>query len=437
MSRSRLRLLFGWPGPRWVFPAAGALMAVGSFLANRATAGSDYVTWSAVATAWHESLWVPGSLMAGAAAALGAAYFPKASPVGSALRPRVHAGLFLAHGLALAGWLCLGHALGLVPIHLAAARQATAGVLAAQDVVVGLAGVTALALIGFCVGAAVRHWVIAPAVAALAFAVMGLPNEPLFMPLGLLLPVRQWTPSSPRFETSPSTAVFTVVASIGICLLVATVASWAACRGSVRRQARPLLTWLATVSLLALLAFAWRPDLTVVDRPVPRVCEQVGGTEVCLHAANQPAMARTVDVVARLRAAGLAPMLRQVTDVAVADHDLPRAGEVIIRLDPGPRDRRFLAATIPDQVALQVGEAVTLGGCLQADRTIGSQDAASVLYKRVVRLAGFEHLADAFGPVEPPPAARPLTTMTAEEIGRFVQVNQELIRSCRLLAALR
>jgi hypothetical protein len=433
---NRLRLVLGWPGPLWVFPAAGALMAVGTFLATRGVLGSDYVTWSTVATSWHESLWIPGSLEAGVAAALGATYFPKGSPVAAALRPRVGARLFLTHGLSLAVWLCLGHSLGLVPVHLAAARQATAGALAVQDVAVGLAGVATLAVIGFCVGAAVRHWVIAPAVAVLAFAVMGLPNEPLFMPIGLLLPVRQWTPSSPRFETNSATAAFAVVASIGICLLAAAVASWAASRGSVRRQGRPLLTWLAAVGALTAIAFAWRPALTVVDLPVPRVCQQVDGAEVCLHAANQPAMARTVDVVARLRAAGLAPMLYQVTDIAVSDHDTPRTGEALINLDPSPRDRRFIAATVPDQVALQVSEAVMLGGCLRPGQTTESYDIATVLYARILQLAGFDELAGAFGPDEPSPAARKLTVMSAEQVGAFVQTNQELIRSCRLSAAL-
>ncbi|MEE6306311.1 hypothetical protein V1634_05630 [Plantactinospora veratri] len=412
-------------------------MATGSFLATRDIAGSDYVTWSAVATSWHESLWISGSLLSGVAAALGATYFPKASPVAAALRPRVAAGLFLVHGLALAVWLCLGHALGLVPVHLAAARQATAGALALQDVVVGLAGVATLAVIGFCVGAAVRHWVIAPAVAVLAFAVMGLPNEPLFMPIGLLLPVRQWTPSSPRFELNPATAAFAVVASIAICLLAASVASWAASRGSVRRQGRSNFTWLAVVGALTAIAFVWRPALTVVDHPVPRVCQQVEGTEVCLHAANEPAMARTVDVVARLRAAGLAPMLHQVTDVGVSDHDIPRNGEALINLDPSPRDRRFLAATIPDQVALQVSEAITLGGCLQPGQGTESYDAATVLYARILQLAGFDDLAGAFGPAEPSPEARKLTAMNAEQVRAFVKTNQELISSCRLSAGLR
>lgn len=428
------RLLFSWPGPLWVFPAAGALMAAGSFLANRGTLGSDYVTWSAVAAAWHESLWIPGSVAAGAAAALGATYFPKASPVAAPIRPRVGAGLFLIHGLALAVWLCLGHVLGLVPIHVAAAQQATAGAMAFQDVIVGLAGVTTLALIGFCLGATVRHWVIAPAVALLAFAVMGLPNEPLFRPIGLLLPVRQWA-SSPRFELNPPTAVFAVVASIGICLLAASVAAWAGSRRSVRRQGRPLLTWLAAVGALVVIAFAWRPELVVVDRPVPRVCQQVDGTQVCLHAANQPAMARTVDVVARLRAAGLSPMLHQVTDLAVSNRTIPRAGEALIRLDPSPRDRSDFAATIPEQVAFQVSEAVLLGGCLQPGQTIDNFDIAAVLYDRVLQLAGFEELADGVGPPEPPPAARKLTTMNAEQVGTFVQTNQESIRSCRLSQA--
>lgn len=434
---TRLPLLFGWPGPRWLFPASGALMATGSWLATRDVAGSEYVTRSAVSTSWHESLWITGSLVAGAAAALGAMLFPRASPVTAVLRPRVGAGLYLVHGLALALWICLGHAVGLMPIHLAAIRQAGSGMLAPQDVAAGLAGLCALTVLGFGVGAAVRHWVIAPAVAIGTFAVMGLPNEPLFMPIGLLLPMRQWTPSSPRFELNPPTAVFAIIAAIGICLLAAALASWAGSRGSVRRQGRPLLVWLAAVVTLTAIAFAWRPDLTVVDQPVPGVCRQVDATAVCLHAANQPAMARTIDVVTRLRAAGLAPVLRQVTDIALSDHDTPRAGEALIRLDPSPKDRRFVAATISEQVALQVSEALTLTGCIQDGQSSEGYDTATVLYSRILQLAGFDELAGAFGPADPPPAARRLTTMSAEQISAFVETNQELIRSCRLPATLR
>ncbi|WP_018728790.1 hypothetical protein [Salinispora oceanensis] len=175
----RLRLLLGWPGPSWVFPAAGVLMAAASLLATNSLLAADYVTWAAVSAAWHESLWIPGSVAAAAAAALGAAYFPRSSPLAAPLRPRMGDGLFLMHGLALAFWLCLGHATGLVPAHIAAARQATSGALAPSDVIVGLAGLAALTLIGFCLGVALRHWVVAPAVGVLTFAVMGLPNAPL------------------------------------------------------------------------------------------------------------------------------------------------------------------------------------------------------------------------------------------------------------------
>ncbi|MGH3680085.1 MAG: hypothetical protein ACRDT2_07520 [Natronosporangium sp.] len=411
-------------------------MAAGSFLATRGTLGSDYVTWSAVATAWHESLWVSGPLTAGAAAALGATYFPRASPVAAPIRPRVGAGLFLIHGLALAVWLCLGHAVGLVPIHVAAARQATAGALALPDVVVGLAGVTTLALLGFCLGAAVRHWVIAPAVAVVAFGVMELTNEPLFRPIGLMLPVRQWA-SSPRFEMNPPTAVFAVVAAIGICLFAASVAAWAGSRGSVRRQRLPLLTWLAVVGALAVIAFAWRPELVVVDHPVRRLCQQVDGTQVCLHAANQPAMASTVDVVIRLRAAGLSPILHQVTDLAISDHTIPRPGEALIRLDPSPRDRSSYAADIPEQVAAGVSESITLGGCLRPDVTLEDHDIATVLHNRVLQLAGFHELTNRFGPSEPPPGAQELTIMNAEQVITFVQINEESIFSCRLSQASR
>ncbi|MFF0656883.1 hypothetical protein [Micromonospora tulbaghiae] len=430
----RLRLLLGWPGPSWVFPAAGVLMAAASLLATNSLLAADYVTWAAVSAAWHESLWIPGSVAAAAAAALGAAYFPRSSPLAAPLRPRMGDGLFLMHGLALAFWLCLGHATGLVPAHIAAARQATSGALAPSDVIVGLAGLAALTLIGFCLGAALRHWVVALAVGVLAFAVMGLPNAPLLRPIGLILPVRQFV-TTPRFELNPPTTLFAVVAATGICMLAASLACWAMSRGSVRSNGRPLLTWLAAVAALTAIAFAWRPELYVVDRPVARTCQQVESTQVCLHAANAPAMVRTIDVVGRLRDAGLAPVLRRVTDYAVSDHDKPSPGEAFVNLDPGPLDRRFVAATIPDQVAFLVSEAMTLSACSQPGRTLEARDIAASLQGRILNLAGFGQLADSVAPAQPPPAAQRLTTMNAEQLIEFVQANQQLIRSCGLSPA--
>lgn len=430
---NHLRLLCGWPGPSWVFPASGAFMAVGSFLATMKVLDSDYVTWFVVTTAWHESLWSTGAIAAGGAAALGAAYFPKASLAAAPIRPRVNGGLFLIHGLALALWLCMGHALGLTPIHIAAAREATAGALALQGVVIGLSGLTALTVIGFCIGAAVRHWAIAPAVAAFAWAIMYLPYEPLFRPIGLLLPVRQWS-SSARFEINPPTAVFAAVASVGICLLAASLAAWAGARRTVRREGKPLFVWLAAVVALVVTAFLWRPEMTVVDRPVGSVCQDVDDTRVCLHAANQPAMAQTAEVVSRIRAAGLSPVLRNVTDFDFSDHRLPLAGEALVKFDPSPRHRRFAARTISDQVALHVTESLTRNRC---SLDSGNDDIAitDALFFRILKLAGFGELAEVMLGEPSSVVAQPLATMSSEQLTKFVDINQELVHSCRLSLA--
>lgn len=156
---------------------------------------------------------------------------------------------------------------------------------------------------------------------------------------------------------------------------------------------------------------------------------------MCLHAANAPAMVRTIDVVGRLRDAGLAPVLRRVTDYAVSDHDKPSPGEAFVNLDPGPLDRRFVAATIPDQVAFLVSEAMTLSACSQPGRTLEARDIAASLQGRILNLAGFGQLADSVAPAQPPPAAQRLTTMNAEQLIEFVQANQQLIRSCGLSPA--
>jgi hypothetical protein len=206
---SQARLLSGWPLPRWWPAVVALLVGAVSFSQSRDLLAADWITWAAVSARWHEAVWLSGPVAAAGAATVGVSVFVRSSPVTAPLRPRVTAGLFAAHGLALAGWVCAAHVLALLPVQLAAASRATAGGLHAQDVAIGLGGLIEVTVAGLAVGAAVGHWLAVPAVGLVAFVMMGLPNEPLFRPLGLLEPVRQFV-ATPRFETSTATTVFTL-----------------------------------------------------------------------------------------------------------------------------------------------------------------------------------------------------------------------------------
>lgn len=426
---SRFRVLFGWPGPRWLFPAAGGLMAVGSFLMTRSLLSAEYVTWAAVSGAWHESLWLPGSVAAAGAAFLGAGCFQRGSAVASPVRPRVGPVLILTHGLALAGWLCLGHVVGMVPVEVAAVEQATAGALSPQAVVIALAGLTTLTVLGFGLGAAVGHWLIAPFVGVLSFVAMGLSYGPDFRAMGVLLPVHHRYMASPEFEVGVAATVFAVAASVAFCLLAGALASWSIARGSVRRgTGTSALVSLGTMATLVGIAFAWNPQLYVVDKPVPQVCRNAGGVQVCLHQANVRAFADVSEVVTSMRAAGLAPLVTKVTGYDVHNRHQLDPGQILVSVDPGPRSPSLFADSLREKVALDLGETAVTLAC-DFEKSMKRHARSDALMNRVYTIAGFSQLNHDVWQTDDP-GVQAIARMNAKEVREFIAHHQKEVRSC-------
>lgn len=427
------RLLLGWPGPLWLFPAAGALMGLGTFVVTRDLLSYAYPLWSAVSAAWHESLWVTGAAAAGAAAGLSSALFAGNSALTSPLRPRVEPLLFVWHGLALAWWLVVGLALGLAPAEFSAVRGASEGALAWQDVTAGIAGITVLTMLGFCAGAAVKHWVIAPTVAVLALVLSGLTSVALMSPLGLLLPVQQ-SVASPEFALNLPTTGYRVITAAVLVAAAATLAHGACARGTVRRCGLQLAVWSVAAISLTVVAFAWRPEFYVVARPVHQVCRAIEpAATVCLHPANAPALDEVVSVVSSLRTAGMQPLLTRFTDRAVAERDQPLPGEAILDIDPAPQNPRAAASSIAEQVALSVSD-TPRDSCSPRDDTFVSADVVGALQQRILVLAGFGNLAE-FSPTgEQTVAVTVFGRMDSEQVNSFVEAHQDAIRTCQLTA---
>jgi hypothetical protein len=184
---------------------------------------------------------------------------------------------------------------------------------------------------------------------------------------------------------------------------------------------------------LGVVAFVWRPELAVVDRPVPRVCGTTHGVRVCVHQANQPILADTLHVTGRLHAAGLGPLIDTVTDVDAAEWDQPRAGEALIRVDPGPHDPRDFAQNVADQVADQVSAVLTPPACLP-HQPVADADLALAVRARLLHVAGFGRVADQTGSPQPTGTTRMVGRFTPHQLRVFIARHAEEIRTCQLTA---
>lgn len=431
MSRAPfLRVVSGWPLPRWLNPLVAVVVTAMTVVATQGLLQSEYATWFAVSTGWHEALWLPGSILTGICALLGAQFSTPRSPVDPGWRPREGSWTVLAHGLALGCWAAVGHAVGMAPSVLRALSEAAWGSLAWADVLVGSVGVVTLSVVGFSIGLVLRRWIFAPLVSLLSFVILALPNDPLLRPLALITPVRHFT-TMPRFELTAATSVYTMVAGAVLCVATAHLITWARSRRAAHQGAMDTVVWVGTLVALGAVGFVWRPEFYAVDRPVPVVCHAAQETTVCLHAANLPAAADADDVVAALSRAGAGPLIAAVTDRSVAEADTPTPGEVFVEFDAGPFNERMLARSTSDVVAEQISAGATVDHC-EPYAPIVTIDASSALQARLLELAGYDRLAGLIGGNEDSPSRRFFGSLDQEALSAWIAANTAAINECRV-----
>lgn len=427
----KVRTFFGWPGPIWLFPIVGAAMAAMTLFATRDLSAAAYPTWNSLSTAWHESLWIPGAVVAGSAALISYFQFPSNSPVANALRPRVNATLFIRHGVLLGAWLLIGQFIGFIPAIVSAWRDATGGGFRIQEILMGAAGLTMLAVTGFSIGALVHHWIVGPAVTVFWLVVFALPTY--IRPVQLLEPVQQWA-TSPRFEISIPTAVYNMISSAVLAIAISAIASWLLQRGSVRANAYAAAVWGAAIVLLVLVALVWNQDPYVVDTPVAISCQTVNSVEVCVHSANSAALDGTSTAVVNLQNAGLGSLLERATDVNASERTSPRAGEALLYLSPEKSTVNGVPFTSERQAALSISYDMTLGNCTteQLSKLAEKQDSTlEAVQRRLLELAGYSDLAQNIYKSDTP-EAQSLAAMSSDDLGVFLQSRGDEIRNCRL-----
>ncbi len=418
------------------------MVGIATFMMTRSQLEAEYPRWSDVSSAWHESLWVSGALAATAAALIGALIVPRRSTLSSVVRARFGPSVWLAHAGALSVWVIVGHGLALTPIHVAAVRGATHGMVNGGDIAVGVVGAVMLTVVGYCVGVAVGHPAVAAGVGLMLVGAMGLAEIPVFRPLGLIFPVRQFQ-ASPRFEINPYTVVFAALAAVAVVAAANMGLTWIKARGSVRGFGASTATWALVVGGMVFVAFAWRPELYRVDDPVAVTCEEVNGIMFCFHDANLPAMSETMTTVEALRSAGLGPVLDEVTDEAAADVDRAQPGQVLLWFDPQPRGALMVTNSLQEDVALAVSESMTSQGCVgrlgvEAEELGVNADSYELqreLTTRVLQLAGYEDLAGRAFTHHATQANR-FAGFHPDDIARFLTEHRDEVAECTVTADL-
>lgn len=427
---SKLHRFSGWPGPVWLFLPAMLIMTLGTFTMTSGQLRADYPLWSMVSAAWHESLWIPGSVLATVAALIACSICPRHSTLDNVTRPRSGTIEILRFSGLISMWALLGHALGLVPIHVMAFMYATYGHIDLADIIIGIVGIFFLCSVGFSFGFLTRRHALAPLFGLAMFGIMGLIQEPIFRPLALIFPVRQYIGTT-RFETNSLTSLYSIIASLTVALTTVFVVTWIRSRRSVFGKWFETLAW-SVVSLgLIAVAFVWRPELVIVDRPVPIDCFMDDQTKVCLHRANLSAKRDVTKAIDSLQGAGLEELMVSVMDYAAVERDYPDAFEVFLDIAPQPRGARALAKTLEEQAAYDIAMQLTLRPCAgNKSANSASRETAFALSNRLLTLAGYHQLATD-GPQQGT-AVDLFSTFDAASAAVFISEHKSDIENCSL-----
>lgn len=376
-----------------------AVMLLFSGVGSIGKLNAEYLRWYDTNLYIHESLWIPGSLLVGASAAIAIMISPRCGicDLQPGNKNRLKAMLYQLAAIIVSAFL--GHILGCLPLIYGTAQNATGGHLSWESLLVAFSGITTLSSIGFFIGVGIKRYFIAPVVAVACFLLMGTIREPLLRPLALIFPTHQ-VMGSARFETNPAVAVFSLIFA---CLIVITgLAALGLKSGTSNPAAQSQHLSIAKTSrflpalcvvVLGICAFVWRPELLTVDRPVNTSCFNSDGIEVCLHEQNLPARPAIETAIRKLQPLGMSVFLDKISDDAAADYDAPASDEVLLSIIPGPFDSGFYARNLEETMVVQIVDAITSYPCLGVGATDFS-DANRTVAKQFLRRSGYNQLAE-------------------------------------------
>ncbi len=425
-----------WPIPRLLFCAIFIGMGLGAFIVLFNDLSMEYFLWSHTNLLVHDSLWIPGAILAGVSSAIAVMINPVNSIFRTYITTYQYAPAFYYPLLGIIVSAFFGYLLGCVPLFYLTARYAIGAGIYLPTLMIVFSGIVLLVSIGFFAGLVVKKYFIAPVVTLGCFAIMGVIAEPFFRPLALIFPVHQ-VEGSARFVTNPAVAWFSLI--FALLFMVAGVLFFSGRPfnssqfkiAKIRREQLFRFIPMLGVLMLLVCAFGWRPELLTVRHPVTISCFTVQKIEVCVHEENVPATQSIVRALKKLQKSGLSELVYKISDDAATDYDTPQNGEVMVMIEPGPYDAYDAVSNVEESVAWQVVTAVTTNKCRHNVRTIKAYDANAWLASNFFKHSGYVNLAQYAGGVLD--NAKFATDIVQNaDLRSFVVKNQQNILDCAL-----
>ncbi|MDO5025421.1 MAG: hypothetical protein Q4E03_02755 [Trueperella sp.] len=426
------QILPWWPTSRLLLLAVFAITMAFSFALSLTTMQGEYFLWSRTNRIIHDSLWISGSVLAGFSAVLAIMIWPQQSILTPRTTEKDPASAVIHQVGAIILASATGHIVGLLPLLYSTTQNAQGGYLSWASLLVAFSGIVTLTSIGFFTGLAVRKYFIAPLIAVLCFAFMGIINSPIFRPLALFFPVHQVSGSA-RFETNPAVALFSFIFACLVIISGASLFRLFTAQLPARLPAGRILTTAisryvpaaCTIFLIAL-GFAWRPELLTVHYPVNTSCFTADNIKFCLHEQNLPASASVESATKNLQYAGITPLLATVNDDAAVDYDAPTENEALVIVDPGPYGGYEAVSSVEESLAWQAVSSVITDRCHSA--TFEAHNVNMAIAFEMLTRSNYERLAQYLSSA----SNATLRAMTDAEFIQFIAANSQRITSCTM-----
>lgn len=298
MSRRPRRWPIAWPMPplSMLLPAAAVAAAVGFGVLDLLDLP---VEWPRTSAAFHELLLLAGPIAATAAYFYCASLSGRHSLLALASAPRAGPPSVLRSFAVVLASMVAAYLVPLVPLAVHTAATATYG---SFDVLAALAGPTGLALavaVGCALGTVLSRPVLAPGVGVLVFLLFQLPN--ITLPAAAAFVPTLGSPVTVGVFENPAFVVYRLVTMGVLAALVLGAAAMVA-RGARGRELVTLRSGIAALAATVLVAMPLvnPPNAVRADEAPPRVCEQVGTVDVCLHQGHRELLGQAVPVVRAL-----------------------------------------------------------------------------------------------------------------------------------------
>ncbi|SFB63135.1 hypothetical protein SAMN05216266_13331 [Amycolatopsis marina] len=297
--RTLLRSVSGWPLGRLAV-LQPSLVIIAVVLAQ---------TWPRLAWPWQE--WIQTSqqfheqllLAAPIAAAAGTYYAGRhAAPDRIASQPwapRAGMPIVLRHLRTLTIAFTISYLLGLLPLVAVTVASADFGGPHVLIMLTGVAGLIAAITVGYLIGVLAGTAWLAPITLVVTFVLMQSPH--IEAALSAVTPVTHVPAALGETESVPLTWY-----RLGLFTLITVVAAAVAARALARQHRwkvpSPTTTAAAALTALAVaIPLATTPRLVTAEPAHPRLCRDVSGIEVCVHAGHRSQLPEIANAVTRIR----------------------------------------------------------------------------------------------------------------------------------------